>query len=204
MHSLLFRSTAATTPVHYLRYEVMLIPAIVAVAAFLLGTMAARVRPGWKAAVPLLLLLAPLALEGSSIPAWRALYRRGVDQLQHEHLAAARWARDRLPAGARIACFDIGILGYYSGREVVDLGGLTDPGVLPYLAVQRTGPYLLKKGATHYFAMVRHDSERLTGVKADDGRLYHLQWLQSFQYPSYPTPVLLHSLGIEVYKINPL
>jgi hypothetical protein len=126
--------------------------------------------------------------------------------LQEEHRAAAEWARDNLPPEARIACLDIGILGYYSKRSVADLGGLIDPSIIPDLEHRRVGPYLVKKRATHYFALTRHDSERITGVKKDENVLYRLRLLQRFDAPPYsePPPVFLHSLGIEVYEILPL
>jgi len=44
-----------------------------------------------------------------------------------------RWFRDHTPPGAQIAAPDIGALGYYSQRRVLDLAGLVTPRMIPYL-----------------------------------------------------------------------
>jgi hypothetical protein len=235
-HALFFRSTIKVTPYNNLRYQAMLIPAIIAAAALILSILAARIAgtpstrkshapesgensdaamPGYPGRRPpgalaitcaaaLLLFMIPLGIELGNAKNWRLLYLRHTDHLQKVHRAAAEWARDSLPAEARIAALDIGVLGFYSGRYVIDQGGLVDTGILPHLDKHRTGPYLVEKGATHYFALVRYDSDAtITGVKADAGRLYGLQLIKRFNYPSFPQPVFLHSLGIEIFEIIP-
>ncbi|MFO8058827.1 MAG: hypothetical protein R6V10_16190 [bacterium] len=206
-HMLLFRSAEIITPYHNLRYHPMLFPAVFSLSAIsLFYCAAAFARAGRSRAVfvlAILFLLAPVIIEGMGIQRWRTYYARNTDQLQKEHKAAAEWANVFLEKDARIACLDVGILGFYSERYVIDLGGLIDPAVIPWLEKDRTGPYLMEKNATHYFAMVRHDSERITGVKKDYGRLYRLGLMDRFHYPFYPRPVFLHSLGINAYKILP-
>jgi hypothetical protein len=44
-----------------------------------------------------------------------------------------RWFRDHTPAGATIASPDIGAIGYFSKRRVIDLAGLVSPGMVPLL-----------------------------------------------------------------------
>ncbi len=44
-----------------------------------------------------------------------------------------QWFARETPAGTSVAALDIGALGYYSNRKVVDLGGLITPQVLPWL-----------------------------------------------------------------------
>ncbi len=63
-----------------------------------------------------------------------------------------------------VGSLDIGMLGFYSDRYVIGLGGLIDPAILPHLEQTRVGPYMVEKGATHYFHMIRHDSDIITGV----------------------------------------
>ena len=201
MHAFLFRSTAFTTPAHYLRYAVMLIPAIAGLAALGLGRRAA-VSSTRQRVILLVFMLAPIGLECARLPTWRGLYLAHSQQLHDEHRAAAEWIRDNLPPDARVACLDIGILRFYSGRYVIDLGGLTDPAIVPMLTRGQTGPYLVDRRATHYLEMIRHDSERIVGVRADDGKLYTLVPIHSFQYPPYPAPLLLHSLGMILYEVK--
>jgi hypothetical protein len=215
-YALCFRSTYALTPYHNLRYQVMLIPAVIAAAAVLLPAAASRLsaaapapsgppRPG----VPLIyviafaLFVAPLAVELIGLRAWATLYTRNTEHLQQVHRAAADWARDHTPPAARIAVLDIGMLGYYSGRHVIDLGGLIDPQAHPYLRDHHAGRYMIENQADYYFAMVRPDSEVVTGIMADNGRLYRLAPLETFNYPAYAAPVTLHSLGVIIYRVEP-
>jgi hypothetical protein len=72
----------------------------------------------------------------------------------------------------------------------------------PYLEEKRAGPYLVKNHATHYLEMISHTSDRITGVKKDEGRLYRLKELESFVTRPYRQPVFLHSFGIVIYEIN--
>lgn len=235
MHALLFRSTHIITPYNYLRYQVMLIPGVIAFSTYALALLAwrlARVRFGRSKAgskdqpedalealqgapalnsitrrnsffnvIVLLFIVAPPVVELAQIRSWRQLYVRNVDQLQREHREAANWAGLTLPEDARIACLDIGMLGYYSGRYVIDLGGLINPEILPRLRDHRTGPYLVEKRASHYFAVIRPDSERITGVKVDLDHLYSFRFVRVFDYPPYSQPIITHSLGIEIYEI---
>lgn len=208
MYALLFRSTRSCTPYHYLRYQVFFIPGTIAFSTYALARLPGVIKTGgsdnrrlYAGVVAAVFIVACFVVELSHLRPWQQLYARNVDQLQREHRAAANWARLTLPEDARIAGLDIGILGYYSDRYVIDLGGLIDPGIIPDLEDHRTGPYLVRKGATHYFAMVRHPSERISGVKADHDRLYRLEYLRRFDYPAYPRPVFIHSLGIEIHGI---
>lgn len=222
-HALFFRSASFVTPYHHLRYQVMLIPAVIGAGSYSFFTAALYIvlarrekgggegkhdsAPGGASlhlalGAALVLVFIPFIAELGDAGLWRSLYRSNVSQLQGQHRAAADWVSTELPPDARIACLDIGILGFYSGRHIIDLGGLTDPEILPYLDEHRLGPFLVKKGATHYFEMVRPDSDRITGVMLDRGRLYQLSLLRSFQYPAYSAPSFLHSLGIEAYELT--
>jgi hypothetical protein len=46
----------------------------------------------------------------------------------------AQWIRDHTPADAVIAAHDIGALGFWGQRRIIDLGGVTDLGALPLLS----------------------------------------------------------------------
>ncbi len=55
----------------------------------------------------------------------------------------------QLPEHAVIASFDIGAVGYFSGRKIEDLGGLVRPKILPYLEAARVPEWLRKIGADY-------------------------------------------------------
>jgi len=54
----------------------------------------------------------------------------------------AEWVRANTPADARIGAAEIGILGYYSGRHIVDIMGLVTPGNSAFLAEGNFGGWL--------------------------------------------------------------
>ncbi len=207
LHALAFRSTYIFTPYHNLRYQAIMFPAIAAAAALLFGTAADFFRsrgPGalvFRLAVGALIFMGILgtAIEAGS---WHSQYMNNIVQLKTAHQAAALWTRDNLPEGSRLACFDIGSLKFYSDRYVIDLGGLIDPSIHPYLEEKRVGPYMAGNHATHYIDLVKHDSDRLTGVKKDDGGLYRLKEIRRFVARPYKQPVFLHSFGMVIYEIE--
>jgi hypothetical protein len=77
-------------------------------------------------------------------------YARDVGFIQTEMVAAARWVAQNTDEQALIAAHDIGALGYYGQRRLVDLAGLVTPEVIPILrdeeALQR---YLDEQGADY-------------------------------------------------------
>lgn len=54
-----------------------------------------------------------------------------------------------LPADARVASFDVGAIGYFSRRPLLDLGALTTPFVLPALVHEEVADLLVKEHVTH-------------------------------------------------------
>ncbi|GAP20939.1 hypothetical protein [Leptolinea tardivitalis] len=62
-----------------------------------------------------------------------AAFRTDVGIIETEMVQTARWLRDNTPAGSRLAVHDIGAIGYFSNRDVVDLAGLVNPEVIPIM-----------------------------------------------------------------------
>jgi hypothetical protein len=69
------------------------------------------------------------------------IYARDVAIIESEMVAAARWITDNTPADALIAAHDIGALGYFAQRNLIDLAGLISPEVIPFI---RNEPRLAK------------------------------------------------------------
>jgi hypothetical protein len=80
----------------------------------------------WVAAA---LLLSPLFMVVLGAPA----YGRDVAFIDSEMVAAARWLDAHTPPDAVIAAHDIGALGYFAPRQIVDLAGLISPSVVPFM-----------------------------------------------------------------------
>jgi hypothetical protein len=60
-------------------------------------------------------------------------YARDVAIIDTEMVAAARWISENTPPGALIAAHDIGALGYFGERPILDLAGLVSPEVIPFI-----------------------------------------------------------------------
>jgi hypothetical protein len=85
-------------------------------------------------------------------PDWRLFaYRR-----------AGEWIRAHTPSGSDIAFDEVGILGYYSDRPILDLVGLVSPGSRPYAAVGDTLGAFLAKPAD---LLVLHTYDRRGGTR---------------------------------------
>ncbi len=64
-------------------------------------------------------------------------------------VTTAEWCAKHLPENAVITTHDIGAFGFYSGRRIVDLVGLADPGMIPYLHESGAIQALRKRGVTY-------------------------------------------------------
>jgi hypothetical protein len=61
------------------------------------------------------------------------VYARDVAIIESEMVAAARWVAANTPADALVAAHDIGGLGYFAQRDLIDLAGLISPEVVPFI-----------------------------------------------------------------------
>jgi tetratricopeptide (TPR) repeat protein len=62
----------------------------------------------------------------------------------------AHWLHDNLPEDAVVATHDIGAIGFYSGRRVMDMVGLVSPEMIPNLHnLDSLKAFLIRKRVTH-------------------------------------------------------
>jgi hypothetical protein len=61
-------------------------------------------------------------------------YGTDVAFIQGEMVAIAHWLEANVPAGGLIAVHDIGAIGYFTPRLLLDLAGLVTPEVIPFIA----------------------------------------------------------------------
>ncbi len=73
-----------------------------------------------------ILLLAFVALGGRA-------YARDVNFIECEMVDVARWLTANTPPDALIATHDIGAIGYFSERPLLDMAGLITPEVIPFI-----------------------------------------------------------------------
>lgn len=60
-------------------------------------------------------------------------YGLEVRWINDEHLGVARWVLTGTPPGTVVASHDVGALGYFGGRPLVDTAGLLNPELIPYV-----------------------------------------------------------------------
>jgi len=61
-------------------------------------------------------------------------YVRDIGFIDSEMVAVAKWIRDHSPPDTVVAAHDIGALGFFGERGIIDLGGVTDLGALDLLS----------------------------------------------------------------------
>ena len=77
-------------------------------------------------------------------------FRTDVQIINTEMVATAHWIAKNTPTDATIAAHDIGALGYYSEREIIDLAGLISPEVIPFIRDEtRLAAFLQSEGAAY-------------------------------------------------------
>lgn len=60
-------------------------------------------------------------------------YTQDVAVIESEMVETAKWVADNTEQDALIAAHDIGALGYFSNRDLLDLAGLISPEVIPFI-----------------------------------------------------------------------
>jgi hypothetical protein len=60
-------------------------------------------------------------------------YQSDVQIIESEMVQTARWINQNTPPDALIAAHDIGALGYFGGRKILDMAGLISPDVIPLM-----------------------------------------------------------------------
>lgn len=60
-------------------------------------------------------------------------YANDVAIIETEMVASAKWIDENTPSDSIIAAHDIGALGFYGNRKIIDLAGLISPEVIPYI-----------------------------------------------------------------------
>lgn len=81
-------------------------------------------------------------------------YQFDVKLINDEQVRVAQWLAGNTPAGATVATHDIGAIGYFSARKVVDTAGLVSPEFVPIVRDQPAILAKLQALKVDYFAML--------------------------------------------------
>lgn len=77
-------------------------------------------------------------------------YAKDTAIIEEEMVKTARWIADHTSEDAIIAAHDIGALGYYGNRNILDLAGLVTPEVIPIIRdSQKLSSFILEKEADY-------------------------------------------------------
>ncbi len=88
-----------------------------------------------------------VALVGlTSLLAWSQITDLGIKHINATNVRMGKWLAANLPPTMPVASFDIGGIGYFGNRRIIDLGGLSDAGFTPYLVANQTAAYLKEHG----------------------------------------------------------
>ena len=77
-------------------------------------------------------------------------YAEDVAFVENEMVDVAFWLRDNTPAGALVAAHDIGAIGYFAQRPLLDLAGLISPQVISLLDDEEALAQYVRESAVQY------------------------------------------------------
>jgi tetratricopeptide (TPR) repeat protein len=105
-----------------------------------------------KAVLVVQTLLAMIFVVPFANAAWeiRLSYQDYCKYISDRQVKSALWMRDHLPPSAIIATHDVGAIGFYSGRKIVDMVGLVSPEMIANLGdLSKLLQSLIREHVTH-------------------------------------------------------
>ena len=199
MYGLTFRAL-----LHHLRYLAEIYPVLAAATAFVLFALCGT-RGRGLAAFGALALAGLVLLSGWNEIFWANLYRENIRHIQNVYMPAAEWLKRNTPPDARVAAFDIGVAKHISGRYVIDVGGLVDPNIHPYLKTHRAGDFIREQGATYILYSCEPDCDLFTGLyfaEYEGEKRLQQSRAASFATGHYSMPTITHSTRLEIYRVD--
>lgn len=95
-------------------------------------------------------------------------YQRDVHVINEEMVDPAVWIANNLPEDARLAAHDIGAIGYFAPRPLLDTAGLISPEFIPYFYQEDATWELFKERGIEYLMAF---ADQTPGRHTDDDRL---------------------------------
>jgi hypothetical protein len=92
-------------------------------------------------------------------------YATDVAFIEGEMVATAGWLRENTPPDALVAAHDIGAIGYFSERPLLDLAGLVSPEIIPFLDDEAAvADYVQRSSANYLVTAPGWPYQRLTSA----------------------------------------
>lgn len=96
------------------------------------------------------------------------VYRQDVSIIDEEMVASAHWIADNLPTDELLAIHDIGAVGYFAPRPIIDLAGLVSPEIVPFINDEESlWGWMQERGARYLMAF----PDQVPGDDISDSRL---------------------------------
>ena len=143
---------AVRLPVTYQhgRYAMPAIPVLILLGAETMLTVAQRASAKWPRLLSRAWIAAALTAAVAFLSPGARAYGQDVAIIQTEMVAAAKWIASHTDSNDLIAVHDIGAVGYFSERTLIDLAGLVSPEVIPFLRDEtRLAEYLAAREADY-------------------------------------------------------
>lgn len=96
------------------------------------------------------------------------VYRQDVRIIEEEMVAQAQWIADNLPPGELLAVHDIGAVGYFAPRSILDIAGLVNEEVVPLIGDDAALWALMRERDARYLMAF---PDQIPGRTTDDERL---------------------------------
>jgi hypothetical protein len=110
-----------------------------------------------------------------------AAYRQDVRVIEEEMVAPARWIRDNLDPAELLAVHDIGAVGYFAPRPILDIAGLVSPEFIPAVRQPALMWQLMEEGGAQFLMAL---PDQVPGGDPSDSRLcqvFQSEGLSTFQ-----------------------
>jgi hypothetical protein len=122
-------------PYQHGRYVMPTLPSLIVVGVVgTLGLMEwGRASQAGRTLTRALAISAALAFAYFGLLLGPSVYRTDVKIIDEEMVASAHWIADHLPPDQLLAVHDIGAVGYFAPRPILDLAGLVSPEVIPII-----------------------------------------------------------------------
>jgi hypothetical protein len=115
------------------RYAMPAIPVLLLLGAEVMFTSALRASGKWSRLLTRAWIVAAVATAVAFLVPGGQAYGQDVAIIETEMVAPARWIAAHTERGDLIAAHDIGAVGYFSDRTLIDLAGLISPEVIPFM-----------------------------------------------------------------------
>lgn len=127
----------------------------------LLGQLKSKLSDLWLRAIPMVYVAMVLVFFLLGLTA----YLNDVAFINGEMVQVAHWLNDNTPEDAIIAAHDIGAIGYFTERQLVDMAGLITPDLVPFLAHEPSlFAYLRNFGAQYLVTAPGWPYEEIVGI----------------------------------------